>query len=418
MEVIMSLNNKKRDFTPFDMKKRPCRPNPLLMPIVWGASYICTRRFSLKIDRSGLNGIKPPYLILATHQGFADYYIAPLATFPHRPSYVSDMEGFAAFGDWLYRSIGCIGKRRFVPDPSVIVNLRRILNDGRIAVLYPESRHCNAGLTSLIPDNMGKLCKLLGVPVVILAAKGCYLANPFWNEESTRKAKITASLECICTAEELKQISAAALQKVIEDKLTYNEYEYQKQNNIRITSKELCKGLHHPLYRCFNCKTEYSTYSDAEGIYCKVCGAEWKMNDLGELISADGNVVTVPEWYNEEEQAVIKELESGKYHAEFNVRVEALPNEKGFIPLGDGKLTHREQGFALTLSDKVLFFRSATMDSVQTEYNYRGRGSCLVLSDRDCCYYCYCNAEDFSLTKLQFAAEYFHKQCQNTKLHS
>ena len=48
--------------------------------------------------------MKPPYLVLSTHQGFSDYYIAPLALFPHRANYVSDMEGFAAFErDWLYR---------------------------------------------------------------------------------------------------------------------------------------------------------------------------------------------------------------------------------------------------------------------------------------------------------------------------
>ncbi len=404
----MSLNNKKRDMTPFDMKRKPCTPNPLLMPIMWGASFICTRRFGLKIDRSGIKGLKPPYIILATHQGFADYYIAPLATFPHRPSYVSDMEGFAAFGDWLYRSIGCIGKRRFMPDISVIFNIKHVLNSGRIAVLYPESRHCNAGLTSLIPDNMGKLCKSLGVPVVILAAKGCYLANPFWDEEHTRKAKITASLHCLCTAEQLKEISAEELQKRIEEALSYNEYEYQKQNNIRITHKGLCEGLHMALYRCHSCHTEHTTRTEGNRIYCTACGSSWEMNDLGELIS-DNGTVTVPEWYTEQEQAVISEIESGSYHAEFDIRVEALPNEKGFVPLGDGHLTHTAEGFTLLLNGETHKFTSVVMESVQTEYNYRGRGSCLVLSDRDCCYYCYCSAEDFSLTKIQFAAEYFHK---------
>ncbi len=404
----MSLNNKARDFTPFDMSQPPCRPNPLLMPLVWGISFAATRRFSLKIDKSGMRGIKPPYLVLATHQGFADYYIAPLALFPHRASYVSDMEGFAAFGKSLYRAVGCIGKRRFVPDPSVIVNLRRVLRQGRPAVLYPESRHCNAGITSLIPDDMGKLCKLLGVPVVILAAHGSYLANPFWDEAHTRKARLSATLECICTAEELKSIPAEELQRLIEEKLTYNEYEWQKQCGTRIACRDRAEGLHHPLYRCRACEKEHTMRSAGSSMFCVECGANWCLTELGTLVGLEGET-SVPEWYLWQQRLLEEELSRGGYRAEFDVRVEALPNEKGFIPMGEGRLIHTAEGFTLLVDGKTLVFSSRSMESVQTEYDYRGRGSCVVLSDRDCCYYCYCTAEDFSLTKLQFAAEYFHR---------
>ena len=404
----MSLNNRKRDMTPFDMRQPPRRPSALLMPVVWGASFLCTRRFRLKIDRSGVRGLKPPYLVLATHQGFADYYIAPLALFPHRASYVSDMEGFAAFGKSLYRAVGCIGKRRFVPDPSVIVNLRRVLRDGRIAVLYPESRHCNAGLTSLIPDNMGKLCKLLGVPVVILSAHGSYLANPFWDEAHTRPAKLTARLECICTAEQLKSVGEQELQRTIEQKLSYDEYEWQLQSGSRITYSKRCEGLHKALYRCRSCAEEHTMRSQGSRIFCEKCGASWEMDELGRLTGA-GGTDSVPAWYRWQQALVEEELSQGGYHAEFDVRVEALPNEKGFVPLGSGRLCHNAEGFTLDIAGKSLSFSSRSMESVQTEYDYRGRGSCLVLSDRDCCYYCYCDSQDFSLTRLQFAAEYFHK---------
>ncbi len=404
----MSLENKKRDMTPFAIGEPPCAANPLLMPIVWGASFLCTRRFGLKIDKSGIKGLKPPYLVLATHQGFADYYIAPLALFPHRAVYVSDMEGFAAFGKSLYRSIGCIGKRRFVPDPAVLVNIRRAFAKKRTVVLYPESRHCNAGVTSLIPDNMGKLCKAMGVPVVILAAKGCYLANPFWDETHTRRVKLAATLECICTAEQLKSLSAQELQGLIEQKLSYNEYEWQKQSDTHITYEKRCEGLHMPLYRCRSCMKEHDMGSEGSRLFCKSCGASWEMDELGALQGSDGEI-SVPEWYLWEQQLVEQELSKGSYRAEFDVDIQALPNEKGFVPQGSGRLIHTAEGFQLSFGGRTLKFSSRSMESVQTEYDYRGRGSCLVLSDRDCCYYCYSRDRDFCLTKIQFAAEYFHK---------
>jgi len=84
-----------------------------------------------------MKGIKPPYLVIATHQGPADYSAAPLAMFPHRAMYVSDMEGFAWYGKWLYRGLGCIGKRRFVSDIRVVRNMQYAIENKQAVWVYP-----------------------------------------------------------------------------------------------------------------------------------------------------------------------------------------------------------------------------------------------------------------------------------------
>ena len=118
-------------------------------------------KLRLKIKREGLKNIKPPYLVISMHQGFSDYYIAPLALFPRRAFYVSDMEGFAGFGKALYRALGCIGKRRFVSDYSVIK--KRI-----ICFLAKEVRRYISGVKAFKYRNYlkntfqhGKACKIL-----------------------------------------------------------------------------------------------------------------------------------------------------------------------------------------------------------------------------------------------------------------
>ena len=62
--------------------------------------------------------------------------------------------------------------------------------------------------------------------------------------------------------------------------------------------------------------------------------------------------------------------------------------------MGEGRLTQEEKGFTLSVQDKTLVFDHVSRESVQTEYNYRGRGACIVLSDRDCCYYIYSKEPD------------------------
>lgn len=120
---------------PFDMARKPSKQYPFLMPLVWGGSWALTRQFGLRIRKVNMEGIKPPFLVIGTHQGPVDYYVGPLAMFPHRAMYVSDMEGFAAFGKWLYRGLGCIGKRRYVSDISVVRNMKYAISIGQSVVV-------------------------------------------------------------------------------------------------------------------------------------------------------------------------------------------------------------------------------------------------------------------------------------------
>lgn len=410
------LTNKKRDMTPFDMKKPPMKQKWYLMPLIWGGSWIMTRQFRLKINKKNMSEIKPPYIVISTHQGFSDYYIAPLALFPHRANYVSDMEGFAAFGEWLYRAIGCIGKRRYVPDSMVVKNIKYSLDRGRAVVIYPESRHSNVGTTAYIPPNMGKLVKMFKVPLVILSSNGSYLANPFWDEEHTRKVSMKSTLECVYTVEEVEKLSAQEIQKTIEARLQYDEYKWQQDNNISIGEPKRAEGLHKALYQCRKCKTEFSMKSEAAKLYCTKCHAEWELVPYGYLefqsdySNEKSDIIHIPDWYEWQRTNLIEEINADKYSVKFNVRVEALPNSKGFVPLGNGTLIHNEKGFYLRLDGRELFFDHYSRESVQTEYNYRGRGACIVLSDKDCCYYIYSEDINFNPTKIQFAGEHFHRE--------
>lgn len=397
---------KNHDMTPFDMNQKPSKQYPFLMPLVWAGSYLMTRSSKLKIEKINMKGIKPPYLVIGMHQGFSDYYIGPLAMFPHRAMYVSDMEGFAAFGKWLYRGLGCIGKRRYVPEITVLKHMKYAISMGQSVFVYPESRHSNVGTTSYIPKNLGKLCKLMNVPVVILSENGSYLANPFWDEEHTRKVPIRAKLTCLYNLEELSNASVSDIQESIENALQYNEYKYQKDNNIHITYKKRAEGLHKALYQCFNCGTKYTMSTKEATLFCNKCSSSWTMNELGELVSSQ-SVVSIPDWYEWERNNVISSSKDDDFIKKYNVTVEALPNEKGFVSLGSGTLTLDKSEFVLKYDNSEIHFKHLHRESVQTEYNYKGKGMCIVLSTSTCCYYIYSDDKDFNPTEMQFLGEHF-----------
>lgn len=412
---------KNNDMTPFNMLQRPCRQYFFFMPLVWGASYILTRQFDLKIKKEGMKGLKPPFLVIATHQGPVDYYIAPLALFPHRAVYVSDMEGFAVFGKWVYRGLGCIGKRRFVSDISVIRNMKYAAKMGQPVVVYPESRHSNVGTTAYIPKNLGRLCRSMNVPVVILSVKGGYLANPFWDELHTRKVTIEAKLKCLYTKEELNSASEEEIQRKVEEGLRYDEYQYQRERGIKIKDPKRAEGIHKALYRCRRCKEKYRMKSHDAILECGACGTSYELTEDGYLMNtADKEEFIIPEWYEWERKLALEECYTGTAPEKtfntrsYDIRIEALPNEKGFVDLGKGKLELSEKEFILTYDKTVLRFPHNIRESVQTEYDYRGKkGECIVLSTKDCCYYLYPESEDFNPTELQFIGEYLFQK-ENT----
>lgn len=414
--------------TPYNMGQRPRKQSLLLMPLVYACSFLMTRKFKLRIEKQDWKnrrkickrrnkeyfGDGNACLIISTHQGFADYYIAPLALFPIRAVYVSDMEGFAAFGKGLYRALGCIGKRRYVPDLSVMENIHYALHNlKQPVVIYPESRHSNIGCTAKLPQNMGKLAKIMNVPIFVLTAHGSYLANPFWDEEHTRKTRMEASLKLLYKKEDLEKLSADEIQHEIERRLQYDEYDWQLSEKIKISYKNRAVGLYHPLYQCKKCGTQYRMKAWKDKIFCEDCGSEFRMNEYGQLLQSDNKVIRIRDWYLWEKENVEKEITQGNYLFHGKVRIEALPNEKGFVSLGDGELTHNKDGFFLSFQNKEISFLHRNMESLQTEYNYRGRGSCIVLSKKDCCYYVYSDEEKFCPTKMQFATEYLSDRVHN-----
>ncbi len=109
---------------------------------------------------------------------------------------------------------------------------------------------------------------------------------------------------------------------------------------------------------------------------------------------------------------------AGNYQGiDIPVSIEALPNEKGFVSLGTGRLIHNMSGYRLSLDDMnsdaakrlvdtfPLQITNKALESTQTEYNYREKGKCIVLSTKDCCYYVYSESQEFIVTKLEFAVE-------------
>jgi len=418
--------NKKIIATPFDRNRKPPKQNLFLMPFIWLICWWVTRKGKLRINKVRMKGLKPPYLVLGTHHAFMDFCVTPLALFPHRANYVSELEGFEAYGEWLYRQIGCLGTRKFVNDLALIKNIRRIIKRKGILVLYPEARYANVGTNSKLPDSVGKLAKMLKVPVVVINMRGNYLRSPIWNLTVRKEAILDATITQVFTKEELEKAPLSEVNKKLNEFLKYDEYEWQYATKQAITYEKRAEGLELVLYQCPVCKCEFNMAAEGAELFCMQCKERWYMTEYGKMKRLNQNKQNemshgsidfshIPNWYEWERNQVIKEIEEGKYFLYVKVNIESLPNAINFIDLGEGNLRHDKKGFYLTFKDygeceeKMLHFSSASMTSIHTEYNYRKKGQCVTLSTLDNTYFLFPRGEGFNATKIQFATEYLYE---------
>jgi len=280
-----------------------------------------------------------------------------------------------------------------------------------IVTIYPEARYSLVGTTSPLPDSLGKMAKMFNVPVVVLTNHGHHLAQPVWNLKP-RKNRTESTMNQIITRRDLEFLSVEEINERIQKAFVYDDYQWQKDNNVRINEEFRAEGLHLPLYKCPVCGSEHHMNSKGADLFCENCHAKWHMDELGQLESDTQTFSHIPAWFDWERAQVNEEIKSGKYHYEQEVMIDSLPNSTGYYRLGKGKLIHTSEGFKLTgefAPDFEIVKKPLENFGVHIEYNYFGRGHCVSLSTNNDTYYLYPLDQKQSVTKLHFAAEELYK---------
>ena len=407
------LENVKR----FDMLKEPKRQH--LRPLIYAITLPNTWSHHTKIKKVNMDNIKPPYLLLCNHNAFYDFSVASKATFPHRVNYVVAIDGFIK-REGLLRTVGGICKRKFTRDLVLIKHLKTVLERGDIACIYPEARYSLCGTTAILPESLGKMIKLFKVPVVTLICHGNHVNSPFWNLHNN-KLKTEAEMTCLFNKDEIEKLDVSEINKRLNEAFIYDDFKRQRENHIRNKYKKRAEGLHKVLYQCPNCGTEYEMSSKGTILRCNHCNKEWELSEYGQLISKDGIDIFshIPDWYEWERENVKREILNKTYYFESEVHIDSLPNAKGYINVGKGKLIHDLNGFKVIFYDQnnyELIIAADEQYGCHIEYEYLGKfGDCVDLNTINDTYYIYPQKEKFSVTKISLACEELFKYISQNK---
>ena len=155
-------------------------------------------------------------------------------------------------------------------------------------------------------------------------------------------------------------------------------------------------------------------------IFCEHCGKSWTLNEYGELVADSGETEFkfATDWYKWEREQVKKEILDGTYYFESDCHVNDLPNSKGYVRLGNGKVIHDLNGFRVKgIRDYdgqpfEMNIDSAGQYAVHVEYNYRfgNRRDCIDLNTLDDTWYVFPENCEFSVTKISLATEEIYNE--------
>lgn len=392
-------------------KLKPKKPSIIFRTLVKILSHGELKKARFKFTGE-INKKGGPYLILMNHSSFIDLKIAHGILYPMPFSVVSTHDALVG-KKWLMRNIGCMPTRKFVSDVSLINDMRYMLNKKKTSVLmYPEAGYSFDGKATVLPDNFGRLVKILNVPVVFITTNGAFHYDPLYNGLQLRKVPVSAHVETLFTKEQIEKLSLDEVNKIIEKAFSFDNFLWQKEEKIKIDEPFRADGLERIIYRCANCNAEGEMVGKGTTLSCKCCGKSYTLTEYGELKANEGETEFshVPDWYAWQRQKVKEEILLGEYSLDVPVEIGVIKDYKALYMVGAGRLKHSAEGFELTSLDGQLNYKQKTINSygLNADYFWYEMGDVIGIGDNNELYYCF-PPKNVPVAKVRLATEELYK---------
>ncbi|MBQ7278277.1 MAG: hypothetical protein IJR17_03645 [Clostridia bacterium] len=416
----MKITNRDRAYEqvlslPKGKRTRPRRPAKPVRWLLKTASLPELQQVHFTCEQVGMQKLKQgePALFLMNHSSFIDLKIAAALLYPRPFNIVCTSDGFVGKAG-LMGALGCIPTQKFVSDPALVKDMVYAIKTLRDSVLlYPEASYTFDGTATPLPKTLGKLIKLLKVPVVMILTRGAFLRDPLYNMLQVRKVPVSARMTYLLSPEDCQTKSVEELNRVLSEAFTFDNFRDQQQQGLRVTEPFRADGLNRVLYRCPACEGEGAMEGKGTTLTCHRCGRKWELTETGFLQGINGDTVFshVPDWYAWERQTVRRQILEGTYRLDIPVTIRMLVDKKCLYTVGKGRLIHDRDGFLLTGCEGKLTYRQspAASYSLYADYYWYELGDMICIGDGNTLYYCFPREPGDVVARTRLAAEELYK---------
>ena len=385
--------------------KKPWRILQALLRIAAIPGLLLNKFTYKKVDMKKAG--KGPYLVLMNHSSFFDLHVT-FRLMP-RPFYIVSTADALIGKEWILRKVGCLPTTKFTPDISLTRNITRALHDKKVNVLlFPEAGYSFDGTAVTLPTGLGAFLKKMNVPVLSIITDGCFLRQPLYNNLRKRKTRVSATMQCLFSREELAEKTIDELNEKIHEIFAFDNFKNQKENGVQIADENRAEGLHRVLYQCPACKSEFQMLGQGTTLTCKHCGKTYVMDEYGPMHAQSGETEFshIPDWFAWQRKRVREQISDPAYRTELPVDIMIMHGNKCIYRVGEGTLLHDYNGFTLRAFDGKFTYNQPPLYSysVNADYNWYELGDVVSIGDRKTQFYCI-PKDSTAVTKLRFAAE-------------
>ena len=304
-----------------------------------------------------------PSIILCNHGSFVDFIFAATLLRKYKPNFIiARLYFYHDILRWLLKTVGGFPKSMFAMDAESTKNCLRVLKDGGILAMMPEARLSTAGKFEDIQPGTYSFIKKSAVPVYTVKFSGDYLADPKWGKGFRRGSVVEAEFDILYTAEEVKALSAQEIQKGIEERLYYNEFEWLKTRpNLKFRSSKMAEGLENILTICPKCHGKCTITTEKDKVFCENCGYLTSVDDRY-AFTGDFEFENLLSWYEWQKACLEKEIyENPDYTLTSKVELR-LPS--------DGKGLTRHGGYGVCTLNRGGLTYEGTKDGEEVLLNF------------------------------------------------
>lgn len=242
------------------------------------ALWAMCKRYNISASISDeLKNINEPYLLLSNHIGSYDPFI--LSFFIKKPLHYVSSD--AVLKDpkiaFFFNKLGVIPKKKNTRDTQVIRDIISVVKAGGAVGLFPEGTRSWTGKSFTFDPSIGKLIKLLGIPVITARMKGMHLCHPRW-AFSMRKTKVHIEYNMAFSKAAIQNMTSQALYKQLKKEIAHDEVAYQQQALSPILSDKKAEFIDFVLFWCSQCDSIGQLVSKGNTLSCQACKHEIRVN--------------------------------------------------------------------------------------------------------------------------------------------
>ena len=361
--LFAKLNNYADKHKKSNQNKVQDMNGPLMSVLYWAIRFwysLCGIRVKA-VNRIGEP--EKPSIILCNHGSFIDFIYAAVLIRKHKPNFiVARLYFYHKYLGWLLRKVGAFPKSMFAMDLENAKNCLTVLREKSHLAMMPEARLSTTGRFEDIQPSTYAFIKKAGVSVYTIKIHGDYFADPKWGKGFRRGSLVEAELDILYTAEQVKSLPLEQLQKGIEERLTYNEFQWLAQRpEIRYHSRRMAEGLENILTTCPSCGGKHTITTKKDKVFCEKCGYLTSV-DHRYNFTGDFRFQNFAQWYDWQKALLAQEITANESYVLSSAVELRLP--------GTGKGLTRYGGEGVCRLTREGLTYTGTMDGENVELRF------------------------------------------------